>query len=232
MIEQLVLLTLMFLADAKTGAGHINAAALRAYLPELSYPAAKRTLQSLHDKRFIYRQITHASKKLYPYWVHAYQLSDGPHKMSWINLAEVFSTHDVGAIKYDRAVPEPVPEGVPEGVPEPVPEPVPEGELNNNTYTDKDIHTDNDNPLGSMQGESWSERSSETARDSHGESNGDGEVSARCADGDGVDTLTQGEQEIAARFRLVRIDGHWCTPNGMRLTASDVAVLFGKDGCR
>lgn len=139
--EQLVLLTLMFLADAKTGRGYINAAALcSTYLPELKYDSAKRILQSLQDKGIIYRRITHASKKLYPFWLHGFQISDGPNKMLWTNLEQVFITDDLGSIQYEKAVPDCYPDHHPDHPPDHAP--------NNNKDRDNEIDNEKDKPLG------------------------------------------------------------------------------------
>ena len=54
-------------------------------------------LASLEEKRFLYRQIVHASKKLYTFWLHGYQLSDGPNRLLWTNLSQVFATRDISA---------------------------------------------------------------------------------------------------------------------------------------
>lgn len=143
--ELLVLTTLMFLADSKTGRGHINAAALRASLPDLKYETAKRALKSLEDKRLVFRQIRHASTALYPYWVHGYQITSGPHKMLWTNLSKVFSNHDVSSIEYDTDVPEAIPEITPAVIPEAVPEGALENAPNNNN--DRDHEKDQDLPV-------------------------------------------------------------------------------------
>jgi len=136
--EQLVLMTLMLLADARTGSGYINAAAIRTYLPELRYDTAKRVLKSLEDKRLIYRQIVHASKSLYPYWIHGYQVSDGPHRLLWTNLSQVFVSTDIRAMRFDKVAPEAPLETTPDSPLETTLDGVP----NNNKDQDQDIDTD------------------------------------------------------------------------------------------
>ena len=177
--EQLVLMTLMLLADAKTGSGHINAAAIRAYLPELKYDTAKRVLNNLETKRLIYRQIVHASKSLYPYWVHGYQVSDGPNKLLWINLSQVFVSGDVRSIIYDKVAPETTPEITPEVPPDTTPDCAPNN--NNDQDNDKDTDTPSIRTVVSGRDEkSDTERDerSEQHSDSGGESNSDSVVRA------------------------------------------------------
>jgi hypothetical protein len=99
-LEALVLFCLILLADSKTGRGTINAAAIRAFLPDLSYEAAKRALKSLEDKQYIWRQITPHSKALYPYWVNRYEVSQGPRKSLQIDLSRVFESKDVSQLMY------------------------------------------------------------------------------------------------------------------------------------
>ena len=98
--EALVLLCLITLADHKTGSGTTNAAAIRTYLPSLSYDSAKRALCSLEDKHYLFRAIVHRSKRVYPYWINRYEPSDGSHKMLQIDLSEVFESKDIKDINY------------------------------------------------------------------------------------------------------------------------------------
>jgi hypothetical protein len=177
--EQLVLMTLMLLADAKTGSGHINAAAIRAYLPELKYDTAKRVLNSLETKRLIFRQIVHASKSLYPYWIHGYQISDGTNKLLWINLSQVFISGHITSIMYDKVAPETTPERPPETPPERPPDDAP----NNNS--DKDNHKDTDTPSISREVsecDSKCEAVSDERSESHSDPGGENVVSEGCAD--------------------------------------------------
>lgn len=144
-VEQLVFLTLMLLADSKTGSGRINAVTILSYLPELTYHTAKRVLNSLEQKRFIYRQVVHASKRVYPYWLHGYQVSDGPNKLRWTNISQVFSTHNVKDIRYDEVVPDMPLDVAPDVSPDVAPDDVP----NNNK--DHDKNHDNDTPSRSKE---------------------------------------------------------------------------------
>lgn len=143
--EQLVLMTLFLLANSKTGSGHINAAVLLSYLPELKYNTAKRVLLSLEVKRFVYRQIVHASKNVYGYWLHGYQISEGKNRLRWTNLSQVFVSRDIKDIQYDEVAPDVVLDVVPDVVPDMVPDHV----LNNNK--DHEHEHDTDNPSGSKE---------------------------------------------------------------------------------
>jgi len=212
--EQLVFLTLYLLADAKTGSGHINAAALIAFLPEMKYDTSKRVLQSLQDKGFIYRRITHASKKLYSYWIHGYQISDGVNRLLWTNLSEVFVTKDISAIRYQKAAPEMPPDRPPDVSPD-IPPDVP---LNNNKDTDKDTHKDN--PSGSMRGESFSEGNGERDGDSRSEHIGESVVSEWCADGERMDALPPG-YEVKDGYGGRALYG----PNGLKCSPTEISNL-------
>lgn len=117
--EMLVLLVLIMLADKGTGAGTINAPTLRYFVPELSYDAAKRVLQNLEEKRYIYRKITPFSRKVYPFWVNRYIPSVGPHKDCQIDLTKVFESKDIKDIAYINHAPDDAPQGAPEGAPDP-----------------------------------------------------------------------------------------------------------------
>jgi hypothetical protein len=66
MSETMVLTVLILLADSGNGRGYINGPSLRAWIPELEYDSAKQILQSLEEKRFIWRQIKHGSNAAYP----------------------------------------------------------------------------------------------------------------------------------------------------------------------
>jgi len=219
--EQLVLLTLMLLADAKTGSGYINAAAIRVYLPDLKYGTAKRVLKSLEDKRLIFRKIKPASNDLYPYWLHGYQISGGQHKMSFIDLSEVFTNQNVAAIRYVADVPAKAPAVMPAVALASVPAIGLASAPNNNKDKDTDTHTNNDPPLGSVGGESFGERNSERSRDSQSEANGDGVVRDECADGEPVDVAPLG---------LIFRNGEYFTELGTKVHPNALAVLLGKDG--
>ena len=117
--EGLVLIFLIMLADKATGRGTINAPSLRTFLPELSYDAAKRALLSLEEKHYIYRQITPFSKRVYPYWVNRYTVTDGPRKLLQIDLSQVFESRNIADIRYVDPVPEGAREGAPEGARDP-----------------------------------------------------------------------------------------------------------------
>ena len=119
--EAIVLVTLIALADKETGSGTINAPSLRSFIPDLSYDAAKRALQSLQTKRYIYRLIVPFSKRVYRYWVNKYEPSAGPHKLLQTDLSEVFATRDVSKVRYIKAAPQgalvTAPQGAPQGAP-------------------------------------------------------------------------------------------------------------------
>ena len=142
--EFVVLLTLIMLADAATGSGTINAPSLRSYLPKLSYPAAKRILQSLEDKKYIYRQITPFSKVVYRYWVNNYEVSRGIHQRCRTDLSYVVANRDITCIRYRKPVPEGSPEPQPEGVRLLVPEAELVPVLNNNKDKENDKNVEKD----------------------------------------------------------------------------------------
>ena len=98
--EALVLMTLILLADHKTGLGRINAPALRTYLPELSYDSAKRALLSLEEKGYIWRSIVHRAKAVYPYLINNYEISDGPNKGLHTDLSQVIESKDISQVRY------------------------------------------------------------------------------------------------------------------------------------
>lgn len=155
--EQLVFLTLILTADHKKGCGRTNAAAIRFFLPGLKYDTAKCVMKSLEEKRLIFRQIKHASTDLYPYWLHGYQISDGPNKFRWTNLSEVFVKRDISAIRYDEDAPEPLletpleitPATAPEAPPPITPGDPPKYDTNKDKHKDKD--KDKYDPLGSAE---------------------------------------------------------------------------------
>ena len=220
--EQLVLITLTLLADHKTGSGYINAAALLTFLPELKYDTSKRVLQSLHDKGFVYRRITHASKKLYPYWIHGYQLSEGPHKMLWTNLSEVFVSKDTSYIRYEKDAPEAPLDHHLDHHPDHHPDDAP----NNNTDTNNDKNKDN--PFGSKRGESFSDENGEGASDSRSETHGaPGGEGKSDSDGD-----TKGEV-VDAHDPLLRglqyRDGSYYTASGTLVHPNVLALVLGKE---
>lgn len=117
--EALVLIWLIMLADKSTGAGTINAPSLRAFVPGLSYHAAKRVLLSLEEKRYIFRHIVPFSKLVYPYWVNRYTITDGPRKLLQIDLSQVFESRNIADIRYINPALEGAREGALEGAPEP-----------------------------------------------------------------------------------------------------------------
>lgn len=121
-LEAIALTVLILLADKSTGRGYINGPVLRTYLPDFSRDAAKRVLESLEDKGYIYRQIVTRSTRIYPYWVNRFIPSTGPHKLLQLSLEQVFESKDIKDIKYIKAAPESAPEGAPESAPDPAPE--------------------------------------------------------------------------------------------------------------
>jgi hypothetical protein len=113
--EALVLLSLRMLADHATGMGKINGPVLRIYLPGLTPNTAKRTLQSLETKRYIFRQIIPQSRLIYPYWVNGYDIYDSSGKVRMLDLTQVFDSKDIRNLKY--VSPEAAPEVAPENYP-------------------------------------------------------------------------------------------------------------------
>jgi hypothetical protein len=218
--EQLAFLTLHLLADAKTGSGYINAAALITFLPELKYDTSKRVLQSLEDKRFIFRQITHASKRLYPYWLHGYQISDGPNRLLWTNLSQVFAARDVNAIRYDKTAPE-TPPDIPPDIPLETPLDNPP---NNNHDNDNDLHHDQPScSLGRECQVSEIVSANVTNRVSHSVRGRDFQVSEivreNVSDGDGARSLPAGYE--------LREDGCvYSAVSGVRVAPNVVAAML------
>jgi hypothetical protein len=98
--EFIVMMALILLADKSTGRGTINAPAIRAYLPGLTYNSAKDALESLEKASYIYRQIVFKSKTVYPYWVNRYEVTDGIHKGLQTDLSQVFVSRDTKDIRY------------------------------------------------------------------------------------------------------------------------------------
>jgi hypothetical protein len=115
--EFAVLMVLILLADKSTGKAKINAPVLRTYLPGLSADAAKRALNSIDEKGYIFRQITDRSPLVYPFWVNGYQPSTGKHKMLQVSIAEARVSKDVRRIKYMPIAPDGAPDNAPEGAP-------------------------------------------------------------------------------------------------------------------
>jgi hypothetical protein len=109
--ECLVFLLLVALADRRTGSGTINAPSLRAFLPELSYDAAKRVLCSLESKGYVFRDIVPFSKRVYRFWINKYRPTDGQYKSLQINISKALESRDVNDIAYIN----PAPEGALEG---------------------------------------------------------------------------------------------------------------------
>jgi hypothetical protein len=103
--EALVLVWLTLLADKETGSYTINAPTLRAFLPGLTKGGAQRTLESLQEKRYIYRDITPRSPLAYKYWVEGFKPTVGIHKEFQLDLSEVFITKDTSKLKWVTAVP-------------------------------------------------------------------------------------------------------------------------------
>ena len=120
--EALTLIVLILLADKGSGRGTINAPALTFFLPGLSYDAAKRVLESLEDKRYVFRDITKFSKNVYPYWVDKYLVTTGPHRSHRIDLSKVFESGDVRDIRYVQSAPEDAPQDAPDNARERAPD--------------------------------------------------------------------------------------------------------------
>lgn len=116
--ECLVLIFLIMLADKGSGAGTINAPCLRTFLPGLTYDAAKRVLESLEEKRYIFRQIIPFSKIVYPFWVNRYIPTVGKYKSLQCSLTKAFETRDVKDIEYVQPPPDDAPDSTPESAPE------------------------------------------------------------------------------------------------------------------
>jgi hypothetical protein len=98
--ECLVFILLVALADRRTGSGTINAPSLRAFLPELSYDAAKRVLCSLESKGYVFRDIVPYSKLVYRFWINKYRPTEGKHKSLQINISKALESRDVNDIEY------------------------------------------------------------------------------------------------------------------------------------
>jgi hypothetical protein len=113
--EALALVVLILLADKGTGAGTINAPCLRYFIPGLSSDAAKRALQSLQEKGYIFRDIKRLSVIAYPYWVNRYVVTDGRHKALQTDISRALETKDPKDIRYVPPAPEGAPEGALEG---------------------------------------------------------------------------------------------------------------------
>lgn len=137
--EAIVLTVLILLADKSTGRGYINGPVLRTYLPDFSRDAAKRVLESLEDKHYIYRKIIPRSPIVYPYWVNRFIPSTGPYKLLQLSLEQVFESKDIKDIKYIKAAPDTALEGAPESAPDPAPE----GAHYNNKENKKNKKKDN-----------------------------------------------------------------------------------------
>jgi hypothetical protein len=143
--EFMVLTTLILLADKSTGRGTINAPSIHTYLPGLKYDSAKRTLQSLEEQGYIWRQITPMSKLVYPYWVNRYEITDGPHSTLQTDLSQVFESRDIKDIRYVKAGPHtPLHTAARAPLQKPLHTPL-QKPLNNNKDTDKDFDNKKDN---------------------------------------------------------------------------------------
>ena len=104
--EALVFVWLLMLADHKTGSYTINGPTLRVFLPGLNKSAAQRALEGLERKQYIYRDIKPRSPLVYPYFIEGFQITDGPHKMSQLDLSEVFATKDISKVRYLKSAPD------------------------------------------------------------------------------------------------------------------------------
>jgi hypothetical protein len=116
--QYLAYTVLIMLADKSTGMGRINAPVLRYFIPELSKDAAKRTLEGLAQKGYIFREIKERSPLPYPYWVNKYMPTTGKYKLLQLFVGEAIANNDVRYIKYVKGAPEDAPEGAPEDAPE------------------------------------------------------------------------------------------------------------------
>jgi hypothetical protein len=113
--EALVLVWLTLLADKETGSYTINGPTLRAFLPGLTKGGAQRTLESLQQKRYIYRDVTPRSPLAYPYWVEGFKPTIGIRKELQLDLSEVFTTKDISKRRWVTAVPATKPATKPDG---------------------------------------------------------------------------------------------------------------------
>lgn len=73
--EYTVLLTLILLADSKTGSGIINAAMLRYWLPDLSIHTVRKVLPSLEAKGYIAREVNGGDRRGYRYQIDKYEIN-------------------------------------------------------------------------------------------------------------------------------------------------------------
>ena len=145
--EFMVLVTLIMLADHKTGRGTINAPAIRTYLPGLKYSSAKDALESLEKSGYIWRKITFKSKLVYPYWVNRYEITDGEYKNLQTDLSQVVVSNNPKDIRYIDPPPQTPLERYPYTRPDDPPYTRPDDPLYNNKDNNKDINNNNDNTL-------------------------------------------------------------------------------------
>jgi hypothetical protein len=211
--EALVFVWLLMLADRKTGSYTINQPTLRTFLPGLSKGAAQDALESLERKRYIYRDVKPREKLAYRYWIDGFMPTDGPHKSLQLDLSEVFAAKDTSKLRYLKS-----PETPPATQPETRPE-----TPNSNKKRERDQIKET--TTGSKGGERKRCMEGEDASDSHGECNGEREVSGWCADGDKtrrpdgdrIDALPPGFE--------IRTDGHVYDASGEKVHPTAVAAL-------
>ncbi|HKV92333.1 MAG TPA: hypothetical protein VJW20_07275 [Candidatus Angelobacter sp.] len=113
--EALTFIVLLMLADSSTGSYTINAPSLRAYLPELSYDAAKRALLALEEKRYIFRDIKPFSTRVYRFWIGNYRPTTGQYRALQTDISKALDTRDVNDITYINPALEGALGGAPEG---------------------------------------------------------------------------------------------------------------------
>jgi len=145
--EAMALTVLILLADSSTGRGLINAAAIRTWIPGLKYEDAKEVLKALQDKGYIYRQIRHGSKALYPYWVAKYEPTTGRYKGLLTVVTKALDTNDARDIVYKNQVPETRPDESPDSPPETTLEAPRQRGLNNNKEKNKKNDKKKDTPI-------------------------------------------------------------------------------------
>jgi len=141
--EYAVLVTLTGLADHRTGSYKINAPALRYFLGDLDLQAAQRVLESLADKRYIFRDITPRSTKVCPFYIDGFPITGGAQKGLQLDLTEVFETGDVSKRKYVIRATEDESEDGTEAVTEDEAEGVTEGANKNKKARTKKARTKN-----------------------------------------------------------------------------------------
>jgi hypothetical protein len=234
--EYATLTVLIMLADKSTGRGTINAPSLRTFLPELSYPAAKRVLLSLQDKRYIWREIKLHDKVVYRYWIDNYEPTTGPHRAFRLSISQVFQSKDPKDIRYVKHVPEGephhVPDPVPEGEPHHVPDPVP----NNKKDTREETYKNNENSsygIGQCAVTYAPDAQVTTVSTQrncvHSLQSSDGLPTAQLRDGDAIATPKLRPASLPFDITL-HADGNYYRPGGIKVADSVVEHLIQQIG--